>query len=105
MAQNYMKKATEPAATVWIVSPVGRVVEVIATAPEAFYASEGEHKWRLATESEIESAKEAAKAKAVKWTAQSEKEKAANLAAKTLAEAGKEVKRGPGRPRKEAVEE
>lgn len=103
----YMKQPEQPPATVWVVNPVGRVVEVLELAPEVTYAKESDRGWRLASNLEIADAvekreqkmAEAAEAQAVKMAARA---KAAVLRqeAKELVREEAPVKRGPGRPRK-----
>ena len=58
---NYMKQPEVPVKQVWIVNPVGRVVEVPETAPEAEKAIAYDQGWKPASADQIKDAKAAAK--------------------------------------------
>ena len=53
----YQPKPEKAPKSVWVKNPVGRVVEVLESAPEVKYATDEEHKWRMATPEEIKSAR------------------------------------------------
>lgn len=100
----YKKPATEEPKTVWLVNPVGRVVEVLETAPEVSKRDDGVDHWRDATPEQIKQALAQREADAEEARQHAEDRAAGRKVAATLVEAAKSVKRGPGRPRKHVEE-